>query len=140
MLTKTFILGGKAIFTVHNDKGVHYTYRVTGKKTGNGSSIYFVNLLTGPDNESDYTYLGVLDPSGPRVRLTAKSKLQYSSVPVRVLGWVLNHIWTETELPDGYGVNHEGRCGRCGRTLTRPEGVDAGGYRFGFGPECWGKV
>jgi hypothetical protein len=34
-------------------------------------------------------------------------------------------------LPSGWEFRHEGRCGRCGRTLTVPESIDSG-----FGPEC----
>lgn len=140
MVTKTFVLGGRAVFTVHNPTGQHYTYRVVLKQEGTRPGVFFVNLLTGPENTTDFTYLGILDPSGPGIRLTNKSKLRADSTPVRVLVWALRQIWAEREIPTGYGINHEGRCGRCGRVLTRPEGVDQGGYRFGFGPECWGKV
>lgn len=32
-------------------------------------------------------------------------------------------------------IRHEGKCGRCGRALTRPESIDTG-----LGPECAAKM
>lgn len=136
MITSQFVLAGKAIFTVHNDKNEHFTYKVTKAKNGN---LWFASFLTGPDNESNYSYLGVIKENG-EFRTTAKSRMDFNSKPVKVLCWVLRLVWNESVVPEGYGINHAGRCGRCGRTLTRPEGIDPEGYRLGFGPECWSKM
>lgn len=131
MITKDFVLAGKAIFTVSNSQGKHYTYKVLQK-----NDIYFVFVLTKPDQ---YTYMGMLSGFYNILHLTKKSKYKTDSLPVKVLNWALKMIWTQQDVPSGYGINHAGRCGRCGRQLTRPEGVDHAGYRYGFGPECWNK-
>ena len=85
MLTKSFFspVSGPCIFTLcipaefaaARGCGDHYTYRITHKAaSGNWPEAYFVALLTGPDNESDYTYLGMLDHTSGVVRLTKASK------------------------------------------------------------------
>jgi len=140
MLTKKFLKGGKAIFTVHNDKDEHYTYKIQQADFDNFQP-YFIYYLTGPDNNSDYTYLGMVQfDKKPRVKLTNASKLDKEAKPYRVAVWAINLVLNGKEPPEGYGINHEGRCGRCGKKLTRPEGVDPEGYRYGFGPHCWTKI
>ena len=67
-----FFKGGKAIFTVDNGKGTHYTYRISHK---DDTQPLFVSLMTGSDNENSYTYLGILNPVTNEVRLTQKSKM-----------------------------------------------------------------
>ncbi len=131
MITEKFVKAGKAIFSVSNDKGDHYTYRINHReKTEQWPECWFVSLLTGPNNEDDYTYLGMLDDS-QLVRLTAKSKYQPDSLPVKVIRWALKLIYSGSALPPGYSINHCGCCGRCGRLLTVPSSVESG-----FGPEC----
>ena len=134
MLTRDFILAGRATFTVDNGKGQHFTYKVRGKLTDKKDSIFFISLLTGSDNLSDYTYMGVLTPTGA-IRLTTKSKLTEDSLPVKVAKWAMNVIWERAVLPAGYNIRHEGRCARCGRTLTHPESLNSG-----IGPECATKI
>lgn len=134
MIDKTWISAGNAIFTISNGKGDHYTYKVKRRKVERGE-IWFVSLLTGPNNETNYTYLGLLNPKTGFVRLTRKSRFLETSTPVRVIRWGLNLLWKGEHLPPGYGIMHEGRCGRCGRRLTHPEAI-----RRGYGPECWEKI
>jgi len=129
MLSSTFVLGGKAVFTVSNPSGVRYTYRVKASKGPNPK--FFAQLLAGPDNTSDYVYLGVVDTFSGSVRLTEKSRMTGDSLPVKVLRWSLGKCWQGGDLPEGYSIHHEGCCGRCGRALTVPESVESG-----FGPEC----
>lgn len=132
MLTKTFILAGHAIFTTENPHGERYTYRVVHKPANNGyKESWFVSLLAGPDNTSDYVYLGLLNPATLSLRLTARSKMISSSKPVRVFDWITSLIRSEKNVPDGYKLCHCGRCGRCGRLLTVPASVESG-----IGPEC----
>lgn len=132
MLTKNFVLAGKAIFTVSNPKGERYTFRVNHKEAnGNYPETWFVSLLTGPCNETSYSYLGKLIPNNCEVRLTNASKFNDDSVPVKVVRWVVKKIWNNEQLPEGYKLHHEGKCGRCGRLLTVPQSIESG-----FGPEC----
>lgn len=138
-----FILGGKAIFTVANPTGEHYTFKVNRKDPDPKSDypdsgvVFFVSLLTGPDNGSDYTYMGMVNPdrSNLWVRLTRASRYTADSKPVRVINWALGLLSKGQDLPAGYTIHHEGRCGRCGRRLTVPESVESG-----FGPECGGRL
>lgn len=79
MITKDFVLAGKAIFTVNNSQGKHYTYKVLQK-----NDIYFVFVLTKPDQ---YTYIGMLSGFCNKLRLTKKSKYTIDSLPVKVFDW-----------------------------------------------------
>lgn len=149
-LTKDWVLAGHAIFTVHNNKGEHYTFRIVRKEANEESRakgfhdpVWFASLLSGPENDTDYTYMGMVAGANgryPYIRTTKASRMSEDSKPVQVLQWALQLIWRDEAFPEGYGANGAGRCGRCGRTLTRPEGVDPEGFRYGYGPECWGKI
>jgi hypothetical protein len=123
-----FFSGGNALFTVSNPQGTRYTFRIRKPKP---DMPFFVSLLTGPDNESSYTYLGIYVPQIQAIRLTSKSRYTEDSLPVKVLRWAVKL----PKLPEGYAIQHEGRCCRCGRTLTVPESIDAG-----IGPECAGLL
>jgi len=59
-----FILAGRAVFTLRSIKtGGRFTFRVRGTRSGwtrpNGPT-HFVDVLTGPDNENHYSYLGYI--------------------------------------------------------------------------------
>lgn len=122
-----FFEGGKAIFTVANPQGQHYTFKIKHDK----GTPFFVSLLTGPDNYLNYTYLGMYIPQNKTVTLTAKSKFKEDSTPVKVIRWAIKMISDNKPLPQGYSIQHEGRCCRCGRLLTTPESI-----KHGIGPEC----
>lgn len=135
---KRFALAGRAVLTLSSTKtDTRYTYKIAAPKDDESIArpVRFVSLLTGPDNENDYQYLGMLN--GTNFRLTKKSRLPAESAPVRAMTFfcfrVLSH--PEAALPDGLEVRHEGRCGRCNRPLTVPESVDRG-----IGPDCWEKM
>ena len=127
--TIDFFKGGKAIFTIANPSGEHYTFKINQPKGDN--KPFFVSLLTGSDNNSDYTYLGLYNPNQTKVILTKKSKYNDESTPVKVIRWAIKMVLLNKDLPEGYTIQHEGRCCRCGRTLTTPESIEAG-----IGPEC----
>ena len=150
MITKEFILAGRAIFTLQvpptyrgpQDSIVrgHYTYRVRHKAADTDhKEAWFVQLLTGPDNSNDYTYLGmlypgVIDDKSVTFQLTSASKHNDKSVPVILLRQLLKRVWAgEQHLIEeaGFKLHHEGKCARCGKKLTTPESVTAG-----FGKEC----
>ncbi|GMU26254.1 MAG: hypothetical protein AMXMBFR16_11590 [Candidatus Uhrbacteria bacterium] len=136
MITREFATAGRAVFTVSNATGERYTFKV--KRKDNEAPrppVYFVSLLTGPDNTRDYTYVGVLNDYNGSVRLTAASRYAEDSKPVAVVRWALKKVWERGTLPAGYEILHEGRCGRCGRPLTVPESI-----KTGLGPECAGRI
>ena len=123
-----FFEGGRAVFTIHNNQGKHFTYRI-GRRTPD--QPFFVSLLTGPDNTSSFTYIGIYNPLFGNVRLTAKSRLSEDSLAIKVLKWGIGLVRNSKKIPEGYGIHHEGKCARCGRKLTTPESVSNG-----IGPEC----
>jgi hypothetical protein len=143
MIDKKFITAGKAIFTVEVPESLgkkpHYTYRVQLRPANDRfPDTYFVGILTGPDNNKDYSYLGILDTKTGVVKTTQKSKFGSTDFVVRLLNRTLNRIWNnETHYIEeaGFNLHHEGKCGRCGRRLTVPESIETG-----LGPECYGKV
>jgi hypothetical protein len=47
-----------------------------------------------------------------------------------VFQYVINKLKLKN-LPDFIEVWHEGKCGKCGRTLTVPSSIESG-----IGPEC----
>lgn len=121
-----FLGGARALFTLESEAtGAHYTYRL---RRPEGKDVTFVSLLTGPQNTSDYTYLGLLADGD--LRLTRKSRMTDDSLPVRAVRYLLRGV-REGRLPAKLHMYHEGRCACCGRTLTVPESV-----RTGIGPEC----
>jgi hypothetical protein len=133
MINRQFITAGRSIFTVKSGRtGEHVTYRVAHKAgTDKFPPAWFIFVLTGPDNTSDYTFLGLLDPETGRVRLSRSSKFTEDSRPVKVVRWALEQVWKNRTLPAGYEIHHEGRCGKCGRLLTTPTSC-----KLGIGPEC----
>lgn len=142
-VTKQFVLGGKAIFTVHNASGKHYTFRIKKVDPKPGSkygTTYFTSLLTGPDNTSCWTYVGITDQDTGIFRTTRQSQVTTSTPAIQVLQWALSMIWTQREFPAGYGCHSEGKCARCGRRLTDEPGVNPEGARYGFGPKCWSVI
>lgn len=146
-----FLFGGDAIFTLFNPvTGNRYTYRVQKKaytrKGADGKdqagTCYWVLLLTGPSNTSDYTYLGALRSETVRTfALSPKARVKNGDAPsVAAVSWLLGRVdkfekGLITQLmPAGMEFHHAGRCGRCARTLTVPSSVS-----HGFGPECSGQ-
>lgn len=147
MITKDFVLAGNAIFTVEVDNGYaarndskpHFTYRVTRKDASEQwKEAWLVSLLSGPENISDYTYMGLLLPGSGELRLTQKSAFGDNTLAVKILRRVLYRLWDGTPeaiTEAGWDVHHIGRCGRCGRELTVPESI-----KTGLGPECARRV
>ena len=143
-----FFLGGNAVFTVtvplefqrqHADVKDHYTFKIRFKPAeGRFKDTWFVSLLTGPDNTSSYSYMGMLDISTAKITITRKSCCGESAWSKLILERVLACAFTnqlEKIEAAGWLLMHEGRCCRCGRRLTVPESITAG-----IGPECAGKM
>lgn len=129
-----FVRAGNAIFTVDNGKGEHYTYRIKRKDTEDGRVLFFIGLLTGPDNLNSYTYVGLLTDSN-ECKTTKKSRFHPEDKAVKVINWALRVMAGKTKAPAGYTIQHSGRCGRCGRLLTNPTSIEVG-----VGPICRGAL
>lgn len=124
---KAFILAGKARVTLVSEvTGVRFTYRVSQARR---PSPHFVSVLTGSDNESSYTYMATIFDE-ESLRWTQKSKIRSSAPSALAFHYAWSHL-VNGILPPRCEVWHEGRCGCCGRALTKPESIASG-----FGPVC----
>lgn len=124
---KKFVKAGKAIFTLTNtETGNRMTYKVNKHKE---KDLWFVSVLNGPDNYSNYNYIGTV--FGNDFRHTQKSRVGKDSMSFKAFAWLNAFMNSDKNIPDHVHVYHEGRCGRCGKRLTVPESILAG-----FGPEC----
>lgn len=129
-----FALAGNATLTLVSEKtGTRYTFRIRKPKAAEANCPYFVSVMYGPDNETQYTYLGCIFPN-QSYRHGRKSSLPEGDVRERAFLWFWNALFRNT-VPAQMEVWHEGRCCRCNRKLTVPESIAAG-----IGPECAGRV
>lgn len=141
---RDFALAGNARFTiVSTATGVRFTYKVRAAKNDHpGTPVvrWFVSVLTGSDNEADYTYLGTVErlPTTVVFRHGRKSPIGPAAPSAMAFKWAWNVLTRDgapEALPDGFEIWHEGRCGRCARVLTVPSSIASG-----FGPECINKI
>lgn len=123
---KAFALAGNAIITLQSLRtGAHFTYKIRLAKDGDA---HFVSLLSnGSADEGDFRYLGLI--KNGMFRLTRNSKVNEQAASYKAFEWFWNMV--RDGIPTELVVRHEGKCGRCGRTLTVPESIDQG-----IGPEC----
>lgn len=122
--------GNATITLVSEATGTRYTYKVKAAK--DKDTLWFVSLLTGPNNETDFNYIGIITEADGRYsfRTTAKSRLTADSAPVKAIAWTVANIQGDS-MPRALQVWHEGCCCRCGRKLTVPSSIASG-----LGPEC----
>lgn len=129
-----FLLGGNAYFTLRSKRtGNRFTYRARSSEDG---TAYFISVLTGSDNESSYSFLGTIFDRGhngfnyTNYRYSNKSRIGIDADSAKAFEWFYKNLQV-SKLGTELEVWHEGRCGRCGRTLTVPESI-----KLGLGPEC----
>jgi hypothetical protein len=131
---RRFVFAGDARFTlsfVSNGDPVRYTYRVRlSEGSDKWAPRFFVSLLTGPDNGSDYTTIGHVATDRRRA-LYAVRGANPDTLPFRAASRFLRLLDVIQTIPDTLDVHHVGRCGRCGRALTVPESIETG-----LGPIC----
>lgn len=127
---KDFVLGGNAIITIESGvTGKHFTYKI--QQSNRDNNLYFIKNLRGSDNESDYTYIGCYFADTKTFVVEKKYK------DTEVYGWpksiqAIRYLMNRLDnVPEKLIVYHNGRCCRCGRTLTTPESI-----KKGIGPEC----
>lgn len=129
-----FMIAGKATVTLLSKKtGTRFTYRLTASEDG---QCHFVSLLSGPDNTSDYKYIGRISRNvywhGRKV--PRPGDIAHDAPSAKAFAWVWRAL-VRGELPAQLEIWHEGRCGRCARKLTVPASIARG-----FGPECAEKI
>jgi hypothetical protein len=129
-----FALAGKATLTLVSTKtGNRFTYRVSISPDG---ACHFVALLNGPDNSTDYKYLGRIARSifweGRKTPRAGDIGRDAPSMKAFAFAW---KAIMQGSIPSTLEIWHEGHCGRCNRKLTVPSSI-----KHGFGPECFGKL
>jgi hypothetical protein len=125
-----FMLAGNATLTLQNAiSGDHRTFRV--RRSDDGKT-WFVSFMSGSDNETGFSYMGIMkkDFGGVSYRLTAKSNYGDDSTVQKTWRWFLAHL-SRGNIPANLAVYHAGRCCKCGRKLTVPSSIESG-----IGPEC----
>lgn len=129
---RRFVTAGNATVTLSSVKtGARFTYKVS--KVKDAETKFFVSLMNGPDNETSFAYLGLLD--GASFRTTKKSCAAPDAPSARAMRFFCEQVLAAERVPEQLEVRHEGRCGKCNHKLTTPESVDRG-----IGPECWGRM
>lgn len=137
------VLGGKSFFTlVSKGTGKRYTYKFAAPKSqlkdGNTDfDVIFVAVLTGPDNTTNYSYVGQIFPqrTGLQYNHGRKARQRAEAPSVKAIKWFLDQLNGNGTHLDKVEFWQEGKCARCGRKLTVDDSVAAG-----FGPDCAGMM
>jgi hypothetical protein len=145
---EAYLLAGRARTTiVSKQTNKRFTYKVEARRTSprrEGETeegyavrkaralrgVRFVMVMTGADNENDYTYIGHISEDR-RFRLDRRSRLATETPSVRAWRWFWRVLRERHDSLDQCEVWHDGRCARCGRLLTVPDSVARG-----LGPVC----
>lgn len=135
---RSFLTGGHAKFTIVSKKtGARKTFevmRAPPRPPDTESNGFFVRLLVGPDNGSDFRYLGFLAKKAINCYFYPGKK-PWAAEACEVISWLctkLNH--NEGNFFEQAEFWHAGTCARCGRELTDPESIARG-----LGPVCAGR-
>jgi hypothetical protein len=129
---RTFMFSGDATLTIKSRRsGERFTFRVSLSDDG---QLYWVKVLTGPDNTRAYQYLGHW--RGKRYFTHgSKSKIGPNAPSTLAYTFLATALERGGGLPPLLEVLHEGRCGRCHRKLTVPSSI-----KSGIGPDCAEKM
>jgi hypothetical protein len=139
---RSFMLAGNATLTIVSHKtDTRFTYRVRcpedqrDQDVDTYGRVWFVSLLTGSNNEEDFSYIGCIFSGRANFVYGRKSHVGVGAPGVKAFDWFSRFLLSPTSpgLPASLEVWHEGRCSRCGRKLTVPESIARG-----LGPECAG--
>src|SRR4029453_15074085 len=99
-----FALAGHAIFTAHNPAtGTRFTYKVSVCK--DNKDLFFVAVLTGPNNEEDYTCIGTI--RGTTYTHRRKSPIGPDAPSAKAFTWLWRY---RDRLPPSLDLHHEGKC------------------------------
>lgn len=134
----------KTITLMSAKSGRSFTYLIA-RPPGDGTDRpWIIKILTGPNNRTDYVYLGLIRPvvadalATDRLPTTVLQHTAKSGLPTTAPGWrafAYFHRYALRDaggtLPVPLGVWQEGSCGVCGQRLSRVESIARG-----VGPKC----
>lgn len=128
-LALEYMLAGNSRVTLVSRKtGARFTFKIQRPRE---STPWFVSILNGPDNGSDYQFLGTIFlTSPPNYMHGRRSRIDSQAPSAKAFMWAFGEL-ISGHLPTTLEVWHEGTCGRCARALTVPSSIAAG-----LGPEC----
>ncbi len=135
-----FALAGNATLTLRSAvTGTRFTFKVRlapnqDESTPTERRTWFVKLLCGSDNNSDYRYIGFIR-DGRFIHGAGRSYASSEAPSVIAFGWFVRTVLFGQKASEKLEVWHEGCCGRCGRKLTVPESIATG-----MGPDCAEKA
>lgn len=133
---RAYVFGGEGRITLLSKRtGDRFTYKLSRPPAEEGKRRpIFVRVLSGPDNGSDYTFLGSIWPSpeGARYAHSQRSRVGSDAPSVVAFEWFVGVLARQDAARfEQLELFHEGTCGRCGRPLTVPESIESG-----LGPVC----
>lgn len=131
-----FLFAGDCLFTVVNEKtGKRFTYKLQEPKEQRNPQdpVYFLSLLTGPDNHRDYDTIGMIF-SGVKYVHWRKCRFGADSPGEVAFVWLLARL-LGGGLPDCVRLYHHSYCAKCGKLLTVDESI-----KRGLGPDCAARV
>lgn len=140
---RAHLLAGRSIFTLQSARtGKRYTFRVAASELDMAEAQrekrapkgpFFVSVLTGPDNGSDYSFLGML--YGSVYVHGVKSKLVKGCPAEEAFSFLMACLKRNTYLPTNLLYFPAGTCARCGDMLSVPASL-----AVGMGPDCAKKM
>jgi len=132
-----FLLAGHAKFTIVSKvTGARKTFEIEkAPPKGNLPEAWFVRLLVGPDNGSDFRYIGTIR-KGARLVFSPNSS-GFGLEACAAIEWFLKLVNQGKDEAFNRQAEfwHSGFCSRCGRELTDPESIATG-----LGPVCRERV
>jgi hypothetical protein len=132
-VTKEFLLGGHAYFTVTNPKGnrLRYVIKARAGKRGtqwNGTVSYYLRVYH--QGSSGYRYVGVVQEDGSIVS-TGQAAYLKGTLEYDIAAWALSVVFQQVPIRVGYAITHNDKCGKCAAWL-----VDRGDRETGFHLDC----
>lgn len=133
-ITKEFLFGGRAYFGVTNPMGKRLGFILKARSGRRGSPwagevSYFLGVYT--LNRDDYKFIGVVDPQTGAIKVVGSSKFAAGQPEFDAAQWALNTVFNNDVIAEGYSITHNGKCGKCGKSL-----VTAGDFASGFHLDC----
>lgn len=129
----SYITGGNSLVTAKSQRtGRHFTFKIKcpKDKKPEDTTILFVSVLTGPDNNHAYTYCGFLKKDhGTWYYRPGSKRVSPDALSNRVFSFITRLATRGMSHPEMI-MWHHGQCRRCGRTLTTEWAKE------GIGPEC----